>query len=84
MSELTGRLDDMSTEGQPVCVSAYVCARASFFHWSLLTPIKVLHMTGLQQQSHSSLFFYSPSKRGFKISPLAVTRTEFYMNRIFR
>lgn len=45
MFELTGRLDDMSTKVS-VCV---LTAAAPFFHWSLLTPIKVLHMTGLQQ-----------------------------------
>lgn len=46
MFELTGRQDDMSTE-VTVCV---LTATAPFFHWSPLTPIKVLHMTGLQQQ----------------------------------
>lgn len=45
MFELTGRLDDMTTE-VIVCVPT---AAAPFFHWSLPTPIKVLHMTGLQQ-----------------------------------
>lgn len=30
MSELTGRLDDMSTEGQPVCVCVCVCVCTHF------------------------------------------------------
>lgn len=30
MSELTGRLDDMSTEGQPVCVCVCVCVCTRF------------------------------------------------------
>lgn len=43
MFERTGRLDDMPTE-VTVCVPT---AAASFFHRSLLTPINVLHMTGV-------------------------------------
>lgn len=52
--ERTGTVD-MSTEVS-VCVPT---AATPFFHWSLLTPIKVQHMTGLQQQSFIAQRFAS-------------------------
>lgn len=43
--ELTGGLDDMLTKVS-VCMPIGV---APFFRWSLLTPIKVVHVTESQQ-----------------------------------
>lgn len=73
--ERTGRLDDMSAE-VTVCVPT---AAAPFFHRSLLTPINVLHMTGLQQQgliAQGVVFILHLLK--YVLS--AVILTEFHIN----
>ncbi len=74
MFQLTDRLDNMST-GVSVCVPT---AAAPFFHWSLLTPIKVLHMTGLQQHSliaQRFVFILLPSA-----ALKSVPQAEFHIN----
>lgn len=71
MSELTGRLDDMSTEvSLSVCVSACVCARFIFPLVTADTHKSPAH-DGVAAAESQQFVFYSPSKRGFKISPLA-------------
>lgn len=80
MFELTGWLDDMSSEVS-VCVPT---AAAPFFHWSLLTPIKVLLMTGLQQPSliAQRFGFILLPREALKSMPPAIIRAGFHRNSI--
>lgn len=78
MFEQTGRLDDMSTQ-VTMCVPT---AAAPFFHWSLLTPIKVLHMIGLLQQGLiAQRFVFIVLQREVLKSVLsAIIWAEFHIN----